>query len=393
MKRSPSASLRASRSGAFTIIELVVAIGVTALMVTLMLTITLNMLSGWNRSSGVLNTGNQARYILDQLVLDLQGAVLPRSTDAVFVATLQRNQTTDGDANAAETSWAGNVKPVSGAAADTDDSLLVNGTDESTRDINLYRFGQAGVWLRFFTSVSDNANAALANASAPRAVSYQILRRRRVSSAASPYSYQLFRSEVRPYGDNAGTQTRSTFGIGYDLLANNAYNETPGESFPDEDPARIRKPNLDSLIGDGVIDFGVRVFVRDSADSDGDGNRTELLESFPVDRRVGPAAAKESFVAYTHTPTPASPAPDKVPAYSTDAGNPTDATTSYGYPVAVEVMVRILTPQGIQTIQSFEDDPTRFGINPPTGYNAKWWELATQYSNVYTRRINLPSEQ
>lgn len=389
MKRSFPASPRASRSGAFTIIELVVAIGVTALMVTLMLTITLNMLSGWNRSSGVLNTGNQARYILDQLVLDLQGAVLPRSTDAVFAATIQGNQAGDGDANATETEWDGRVKPPFGALADTDDSLLVDGTSEPERDISLYRFGQAGVWLRFFTSVSDNASTALANASAPRAVSYQILRRRRVSSAASPYSYQLFRSEVRPYGDNAGTQARSTFGIGYDLLADNFYNNQTGETTDDEDPARIRKPNLASLIGDGVIDFGVRAFVRDSTDSDGDGNRTELIEAFPVDRRVGPTAIRESFIAFT----PTTALPNKVPLFGTTSGNPTPATSSYGYPVAVEVMVRILTPQGIQTIQSFEDDPTRFGINPPAGYNAKWWELATQYSNVYTRRINLPSEQ
>lgn len=372
MKVSMSTCRQRACSPAFTIVELLVAIGVTALMVILMLTITLNMLSGWNRSSGVLNTGNQARYILDQLSLDLQSAVLPTGTNAVFAVTIQRNQTGDGDADATEADWDGNIKPGIAGATDTDDSFHVNGSNEEERDIALYRFGQAGVWLRFISSVSDGATADLENASAPRAVSYQIVRRRRTSDADASYVYQLFRSEVRPYGDAATERARSTFGVGYDLLGDNAYNDLTGDTGADEDPSRIRKPNLASLIGEGVVDFGVRVFVYQSG---------SLVEAFPVNRRVSDTSLVESFVASSDV--------TKEAAYATDAGNPADTDTSYGYPAVLEVMIRVLTPQGIQTIQAFEEDPSRYG-----GYSAaKWWELAEQNSNVYVRRISIISQQ
>lgn len=386
MKRSFRPFLALGPARGFTIIELVVAIGVTALMVTLMLTITLNMLSGWNRSSGVLNTGNQARYILDQLALDLQGAVLPRSADAVFAVTIQGNQDVnggDGDANDPRADWpATGIKPEVTGSHPTD-SFYLNAATVADREIANYRFGQAGVWLRFLTAVSDNANSSLANTSAPRAVAYQIIRRQRVDDADAPYSYQLFRSEVRPYGDSAADQARSTFGVGYDLLEDNFYNNSTGATTSGEDPYRIRRPDLESLIGDGVIDFGVRVFVKDSADVDSDNDFSELHETFPVNRRLGDS---DTYIRYAFV---ASSDTSKVPAYATGSGNPTVAQTSYGYPSVVEVMIRVLTPQGIQTIQAYESDPSHYG-----GYSAaKWWELAIQNSNVYTRRITIPSER
>ena len=68
------------------------------------------------------------------------------------------------------------------------------------------------------------------------------------------------------------------------------------------------------------------------------------------------------------------------------AGNNfTVAETSYGYPAVVEVMVRILTPDGIEIIQAYEDDPARFGGA------GKWWELAEANSKVFTRRIEVRS--
>ena len=95
---------------AFTIIELLVALTITAAISTMMVTIVVNVLGAWNRSSATLNTGNQARFILDQIALDLQGAVVSRSTDVTFAATISKNQTAGGDAFSNEPTSATNTK-------------------------------------------------------------------------------------------------------------------------------------------------------------------------------------------------------------------------------------------------------------------------------------------
>lgn len=359
------------RKGAFTIIELVVAIGVTAMLVTIMLYVTVNMLSNWNRTSGVLNTSNQARFIINQLTLDLQNSLRADGPETTFVVTIQNNQSTVGDADVARADWPlADIKPRSTGTHPTD-SLIVNFVAAEDRNISDYRFGQAGVWLRFFANTVDGEDDELVNVSAPRAVSYQIVRRQRENNANAEYSYQLFRSEVRPFGNAAPAQARSTFGVGYDLLGDNAYNDKGSGITADEDPVRIRRPGLESLIGEGVVDFGVRIFSREVGG--------QLIETFPVDRRVGntDASIRLSFVNSTVL--------DKVPAFVTTSLNPTAAETSYGRPAVVEVMLRILTPEGIQTIQAYENDPSRFGGSSPD----KWWELVIQNSNVYTQRITL----
>ncbi len=213
------------------------------------------------------------------------------------------------------------------------------------------------------------------NVTAPRAVSYQIVRRR-VGSNNSPLSYQLFRSEVRPFRDVADPDRRSTFEQGYDLFGDNGYNDPDNANTGNTtlaDPGTIRRPRSESLLGNGVIDFGTRIFTMSDTGV--------LEEAFPVDRRGGASATRLVFAATTddnkeHPTT----------ALASDV-NITSANTSYGYPAVVEVMVRILTPEGIEIMQAFEEDPTRYG-----GYTSeKWWELAEANSRVFTRRIEIRS--
>lgn len=353
---------------AFTIIELVVAIGVTAVMVSLMLTIVVNVLSGWNRSTGRLSTAAQARFILDQLRVDLESAIVVRTSDVVFAATIQNDQTVlsdRGDTNLSDANWsAGEAKPGTNFSH-PDDSFRVNESASEDRRIENYRFGQAGVWLRFFSIPPDNMTSALDDASAPRAVSYQIVRRQRNSG---PFSYVFFRSEVRPY-DGAD----STFAVGYDLYGSNNYTDFASENDESDEALRIRKPRLESLIGEGVVDFGVRIFVN---------HTTGLVEAFPVDRRID-NSDNSIRRAFASTVTA-----NKFPAYTTASGNNTPGQTSYGYPAVVEVMLRILTPEGVRIIQSYEDDPGRFG---GAFSDAKWWELAEANSRVFTERITILS--
>ncbi len=368
--------IKRSRS-AFTIIELLVAISITAVIATMMVTIVTNVLGAWSRSSATLSVGNQARFIFDQVALDLQGAIVKNSTDVTFAATIPRDQSGinggQGDANYSNASWSGpNIKP--GDSAAPNGSLLLSTPD---RDLESYRFGQAGVWLRLFTVPADD-NSSLSNRSAPRAVSYQIARCQ-VGSTTAPYTYQLFRCEARPYGTNAATNQKSTFAQGYDLFGANGYNgpdDLTNGGFSVADAGTIRRPRSEYVIGNGVIDFGVRIFTR---------NTTGVLEeAFPVDRRGGGLVPRRVFAATSDT-TRIHPA--GAPHVALASGNFGPAATSYGFPTVVEVMVRILTPEGLQILQSYEEDPARFG-GAAVG---KWWDLAEANSKVFVRRIEIKS--
>lgn len=364
-------SLKTSCKKGFTIIELLVAISITAAITTLMLTIVINVLSAWNRSSATLTNGNQARLILDQLSVDLQGIILRRSEDVMLAATIQPNQGGNGDADLTAADWPGSgIKP--GNSGLPDGSLHVNPTAAQGTAITNYRFGQAGVWLRFFTTPPDNSVANnMLYVSAPRAVSYQIIRRQ-IGSGSGPFSYQLFRAEVRPYSSTVAQQPYSTFGVGYDLFTAaaagyNAIGSVGDINRADPNPGTVRSPDADQTIGDGVIDFGVRFYEAEGA---------VLKEVFPVDRRNSGGKGEVKCFAAT---TASSGAGAKLLApYAL-------AQTSYGYPTVAEVFLRILTPEGVNIIRNYEEDPTRLG-----GASAsKWWELAEANSNVYIRRIQL----
>lgn len=366
---------------AFTLIELLVAITVTALMVGMMITILSNVLNSWNRSTATLTSGNQARALLDQISTDLQAAVLRRDGNAWLIATIQRDQTTaSGDTGAGTADvylarWnpaapitykprgANSFDPAANRIDATKPSLNVE--SENRGKLEYIRFGQAGVWLRFFSTPSDT-NDTLAAASAPVAISYQLTRTHIGGTGANrttPISYILFRSAVSP---------QNTFTAGYDLLATAAYNT--GNST-DGSAGTVRGPNANHVIANDVIDFGVRIYHRNAAG--------DLVQAFPASQAtpaaplVEPASAPFSYVA-------------------TSAGSPTyagyggtAAKTVGGMPEVIDVMVRILTPEGVRQIRAYEENPTLIGA---TASDEKWWEIAEANSKVYTRRIEIQAK-
>ena len=211
---------KAARKG-FTIIELLVAVGVTVLLVSLMLGIVTNISSGWSRSSGSLESGNQARLVLDRMASDLQAAILRRDTNAWLAATVQ----------ASGSGW---------TSGGTNTFSIPSGTPPK---LDVYRFGPYGVWLRFFSTVPDT-NAGVSTISAPRAVAYQI-KRVPIVTGSNEIRYQMFRSEVAP---------DVTFRVGYNLL-DAKYNTTD-----DGGSLSIRTPPLSMVIANNVVDFGVRIY-------------------------------------------------------------------------------------------------------------------------------------
>jgi type II secretory pathway pseudopilin PulG len=364
---------------AFTIIELLVALSVTALMVALMLTIVTNVLSGWNRSTGTLTAGNQARLLLDQIATDLQASIIKSDGNTWMVATIQRNQTSPsgdsglGSADVFLPRWNPSspltYKPRGGNSFDpaairtsATPSLNIDAADRGK--IEQVRFGQAGVWLRFFSTPPDS-NTGIADYTAPQAISYQMIRAHaggQNATRTTAISYYLFRSVVT---------AQNTFAAGYDLAASASYNTAVGT---DGAAGTVRQPNAAHLIANDVIDFGVRIFERDATGA--------LYEAFPVRRTTAgivvgapPVSAPISYVA-TSNPTPL---------YGGFGGSA--AATVGGLPAVVEVMVRVLTPEGVRTIQAYEENPTSFG----GASDAKWWELAEANSKVYVRRVEIRS--
>jgi len=249
----------------FTLVELMVAIGVTALLVSLMLTITLNVMGGWNKSSGSLTSGNQARLVLDMIARDLQGAVIKRDGNVWFAATIQKNQTGIGEAGVVDANWSptNNPKPAGSTLGNnpelTDTSFVIpDAPSGEIPTLENYRFGKGGVWLRFLTSITDT-NADTTTVSAPRAVSYQIVRLP-VVPLSSEFRYLLFRSEVN---------SANTFSSGSNLFAA-AYDSPSTAPTAVTDAGILRRPEITAanrglVIANNVVDFGVRVFTRNNS--------------------------------------------------------------------------------------------------------------------------------
>ena len=273
-------------------------------------------MGGWNRSSGSLTSGNQARTVLDILSRDLQSAIFKRNGDVWLAATIQSTGT--------GFQWAGSSKP-SGATIPA--IPAANNPLPSLEED--YRFGQAGVWLRFFaTTPGSNIGTDI---SAPKAISYQIIRRS-VSGSSAEQSYMLHRSEVT---------AQTTFTNGYDLYNSLYYS------------GDIRSPAVDAVIANNVVDFGVRCFKRNTTSG-----QLELI--YPSNTAMGFAATstagKTGQIAGENSPV-------------------------INFPDVVEVFVRVLTDEGAQQIANLEASPPRI-----TG---DWWEIVNANSRVYSRRVEI----
>jgi type II secretory pathway pseudopilin PulG len=333
---------RKSRTGGFTLVEVLVAVGITAAIAAFMVSIVSNVSGFWGRTSGRLSAEAQARFILDQVTVDLQSALYRDDGNTWLAASIPAGTNNTGGLWTTTGSTAAGLKPANSAGSLQ--GIAVGNLSDA-------RFGIAGLWLRFFT-VKRGTNATLTTASAPVAVAYQIVRRATSGNEArsSDRRYLLHRSQVRP--TNASTARTGTLESGFDIVAT-AYGPARNTAQT-EDPAEIRYPTINSVIGENVIDFGVRLYVRDASTATG------LRLVFPATNTTLTYAAKS---------------PPSVP----DATDP--------FPDVVDVMVRVLTDEGARVLAGYEASPQR--ITAPQGVTAQayWWQLALANSQVYTRRI------
>lgn len=361
---------------AFTVVELLVATAITAVLAALLITITSGVMGVWNRSRGALTTSNQVKLALDQLATDLEGAIVRSDGNVWFAASILETNNPAVTTTTAELrddrNWivsgtgSTRIKPESDPASPRFDARNLVLNAPSIEDC---AFGRAGVWLRFFT-VRAGSNDGVDNLSVPVAVAYQICRRRVGAGSDDQLAYMLYRSAVRGSGSGTG-QDGGVVQIGYNLDpgAGNAYSTPSGR---DGDPGNVVRPNANQVLAMNVVDFGVRLYVRE-------GGFLRLV--FPAQ----PSASE----ADPRVGTPSSPASTAArPAelahfYSSD---PVAFVAADAYrhvkPDIVDVMVRVLTDEGVARLQAYEA-----GV-----IAGDWWDIVLAHSRVYTRRIEIRGE-
>jgi type II secretory pathway pseudopilin PulG len=364
-----------TRTQGFTVIELLVAVSVTALLSGMLLLISTQVLETQSKSTSTIETNQIAQFVLDQVQEDLQCA-LYRNDGNVWMAIslLNDNENSGG-------SW---VNPsISSNGKSQIDSLRIVGLDwpsEELTDSEIdalgqgpfleSRFGVAGCWLRFF-SQSPELDPNAKNHGSARAIGYQIIRYGLTGSPSSRAKYQLFRSDV---------SARNTFEAGYNLHPNDGgYNSSA--SLTSLDPSDLGTPRIPSsitnpIVTDGtdysptsfslasnIIDFGIRAYHLEE-NSFGTGNLVQIFP--PIDISSPGNLLAQEFMATSYN------------TYQT-----LNNKTFYLFPDVMDVMVRVLSMEGARLVEAFEN-----GSVPNTD-NLNWWSIAEEHSEVYIRRIKI----
>ena len=367
----------------FTVLELLVAISVTALLAAMLFNITTQVSKTQAQSSADLETNQVAQYILDRIQEDLQCAIYQNDGNLWMAATVLIKQ--DDKPGKNSDSWSGNfltnTKPQELSLRINVHDLEVPNAPALNNQLNIEenRFGVRGVWLRFFTQAPE-LDPEVKSSGGARAVSYQIVRHGLLgdSDTAMP-RYQLFRSDVSDENTlKAGFNHIPLFPGRLNNLGNVQLDSIYGEKS-DQNGYRtaelIHNPiiqNADTIsptafsIAANVVDFGIRAYVMKN-------NRhgTGYLKQIFPDKNSRSEKEYE-FLASSH------------PAYRLD-----DDPDMNAFPHVVDIMVRILTSEGASALASFERGAFPTPSNFDGGDAAYWWEIVEKNSEVFTRRIRI----
>lgn len=367
-----TADLSKSKLRGFTVLELIVAVSVTAVLSGMLLLISRQVLETQSVSSAELERNQIAHFVLDQIQEDLQCA-LYRNDGNVWMAMSLLNESGNSG------SW---IEPQK--AKSPLNSLRIIESDwpsDALQDAEIdslgqgpfakSRFGLAGTWLRFFTQ-SPELDPQAKGDGAARAVSYQIIRYGITGSSNSRKRYHLFRSDV---------SAKNTFEAGYNLHPENDSWYGSDASNISVDPNFLGTPRVPSTLinpvieegGDylptsfslatNIIDFGIRAYHLEK-NSFGTGNLVQIFP--PIDQDSPGNLLAEEFLATSHIPYQVITDP-----------------TFYLFPDVVDVMVRVLSEEGARILESFENGDF------PNMEEVDWWSIAEEHSKVYFRRIKI----
>ena len=370
-----TADLSKSKLRGFTVLELIVAVSVTAVLSGMLLLISRQVLETQSVSSAELERNQIAHFVLDQIQEDLQCA-LYRNDGNVWMAMSLLNQS-DNSGSWIEPKKSSFAKPPlnslriiqsdwpSDALQDAEIDSLGQGPFAKSR------FGLAGTWLRFFTQ-SPELDPQAKGDGAARAVSYQIIRYGITGSSNSRKRYHLFRSDV---------SAKNTFEAGYNLHPENdswygsdASNISVDSNFlgTPRVPSTLINPVIEEggdylptsfSLATNIIDFGIRAYHLEK-NSFGTGNLVQIFP--PIDQDSSGNLLAEEFLATSHIPYQVITDP-----------------TFYLFPDVVDVMVRVLSEEGARILESFENGDF------PNTEEVDWWSIAEEHSKVYFRRIKI----
>jgi len=370
-----TADLSKSKLRGFTVLELIVAVSVTAVLSGMLLLISRQVLETQSVSSAELERNQIAHFVLDQIQEDLQCA-LYRNDGNVWMAMSLLNESDNSG------SW---IEPKKSSLAKPPlNSLRIIQSDwpsDALQDAEIdslgqgpfakSRFGLAGTWLRFFTQ-SPELDPQAKGDGAARAVSYQIIRYGITGSSNSRKRYHLFRSDV---------SAKNTFEAGYNLHPENdswygsdASNISVDSNFlgTPRVPSTLINPVIEEggdylptsfSLATNIIDFGIRAYHLEK-NSFGTGNLVQIFP--PIDQDSPGNLLAEEFLATSHIPYQVITDP-----------------TFYLFPDVVDVMVRVLSEEGARILESFENGDF------PNTEEVDWWSIAEEHSKVYFRRIKI----
>lgn len=324
---------------AFTLLELLVAVGITALIAGLMLTATTQLLSLWHRQQAAHEQATVARRVLDQVEQDLSSALVRPDGQSWLAAEII--DTPSGLANHGWLLVATVPKPANGGSL----RPLPAFDGQGRRNLEAARFGLSGVWLRCVTSTLESGG------SLPAIVAYQVARRPvtgdAVATNPAPVRYALYRSAIT---------NEETFASGYDVTAA-AYasptNTPPGSLAGGYRTTRnVMNPSHANLLASHVVDFGCWFYARNA-----DGSLRLIFPATETDLR---------HVAL--------------------GGSTTDDTR---FPVVADIFIRVLSESGATELAALEAGAR--GVRPPRWSDdaAWWWSVVEENSAVFTRRVEL----
>ena len=282
----------------FTLLELVVAAAVSAILLILIVRIVSVMLDSLERSTGDLSRNEEIANVRRYLESDVQSAYANEGWLGGYVFRKPGEGWGAGDWDAVPVDAKPTVFDVS-----SDAQIAGNSIEE--------RWGKEGAQIAWLV---NDPNKGLQDPGGLKAVAYQI-KRKRLSNELAP-RYYLMRSEV---------SALQTMQAGYDLQGDDyregSYREDAYWAAP-----VIRYPNLQHVVANNVIDFGLRAYIRRP-----DRVGWELV--FPGEAGVYSASRM---------------------------------------PEIWVVFMRVLSDSGAEMIENIEQGRVQ----------ANWWETALQYSEV-----------
>lgn len=226
------------RNRGFTLLEMLVAVTVTLLLAGIMLSVTTESMALWRRSQAKSSAATQAKFVLDQLEQDLQGAIF--RNDGRFWLSIN----IDNDQGVlASRGW---LFPPGVSPKPSDQSLNMRPTPEPgspNSTISRGRFGMSGVWLRLIATNID------AGGSQPVAISYQI-NRRPVTGLSQTFN---------------PSETRYLF-LRKELSSASTFPSIFAELFSGKNvPASLVTADAQDTFAVNVVDFGIWLYRRDAS--------------------------------------------------------------------------------------------------------------------------------